>query len=128
MTGDPLEDGAAEGALEAAAKRLERAVALLEGRVRALKTDAVASAGGLFEEDRANLAAELDAEAVGKVHDVLFESVSRRRATQVSGRTGSGRMVSADGGAELIGQIRPVRIVRAMANTLAGEIISGAGE
>lgn len=61
MTGDPLEDGAAEGALEAAAKRLERAVALLEGRVRALKTDADASAGGLFEEDRANLAAELDA-------------------------------------------------------------------
>lgn len=59
MAEDPQEGGA-EGALEAAAKRLERAVGLLKGRVRALKSQAGASAGGLFEEDRAQLAQQLD--------------------------------------------------------------------
>lgn len=74
---------------------------------------------------QARIAAELDAAAVGTTHRVLFESVSRRRSSQISGRTGSGRMVSVDGDASLIGQIRPVRITRAMANTLAGEILNG---
>jgi hypothetical protein len=61
MSRDPLPDDLeANGPLEAAARRLERAVGLLEGRVQALRTDADASAGGLFEEDRSQLAAELD--------------------------------------------------------------------
>ena len=52
---------AAETALEAAAKRLERAVAMLEQRLSAKMAEAGADAGGLFDQDRARLAAELDA-------------------------------------------------------------------
>jgi hypothetical protein len=59
MADDPLEGGT-DGALEAAARRLERAIGLLEGRVQALQSEAGASAGGLFEEDRARLAHALD--------------------------------------------------------------------
>lgn len=62
MSQDPLaEDLGTDGAVEAAARRLERAVGLLEARVQSLRSDAQASSGGLFEEDRANLAEELDA-------------------------------------------------------------------
>jgi hypothetical protein len=61
MARDPLADDVeTDGALEAAARRLERAVGLLEARVQSLRTDADNSAGGLFEEDRSQLAEELD--------------------------------------------------------------------
>jgi len=55
------EEPGAGGALEAAIQRLDRAVAQLERRMGALVTQAQGSNGGLFEQDRANLAAELDA-------------------------------------------------------------------
>ena len=47
-----------ESALELAAKRLERAVHVLEQRLAERLKDA--GAGGLFDQDRANLAAQLD--------------------------------------------------------------------
>ena len=50
-----------EGALELAARRLERAAALLEQRVAQRIAAANAGAGAAFEEDRARLAAALDA-------------------------------------------------------------------
>ncbi|WP_334161752.1 DUF4164 family protein [Phenylobacterium sp.] len=49
---------AGESALELAAKRLERAVAMLEQRLAERLKDA--DTGGLFDQDRARLAAELD--------------------------------------------------------------------
>ena len=49
-----------ESALELAAKRLERAVHVLEQRLAEKLRQAGADAGGLFDQDRANLAAELD--------------------------------------------------------------------
>jgi hypothetical protein len=49
-----------ESALETAAKRLESAVHVLEQRLAARLKEAGAQAGGLFDQDRANLAAELD--------------------------------------------------------------------
>lgn len=55
-------DGEGSGGIEAAAKRLERAVALLEAQVRSLADRAEGGgAGGLFDHDRAKLASELDA-------------------------------------------------------------------
>ncbi len=48
------------GGIEAAAQRLERAVALLEVQVRALAERAEGGEGGLFDHDRAKLAEELD--------------------------------------------------------------------
>ena len=49
-----------DSALEIAAKRLERAVFLLEQRLGERLKEAGAEAGGLFDQDRAKLAAELD--------------------------------------------------------------------
>ncbi|WP_041373677.1 DUF4164 family protein [Phenylobacterium zucineum] len=49
-----------ESALDLAAKRLERAVHVLEQRLAEKLRQAGAEAGGLFDQDRANLAAELD--------------------------------------------------------------------
>jgi hypothetical protein len=50
----------AEGAIELAARRLERAVALLEQRIAQKLAEASAGAGTAFDEDRARLAAALD--------------------------------------------------------------------
>lgn len=49
-----------ESALDLAAKRLERAVHVLEQRLAEKLKQAGAEAGGLFDQDRAKLAAELD--------------------------------------------------------------------
>ncbi len=54
-------DTEAGDALEAAASRLERALSLLASRVEALSGQANSSEGGLFDQDRSQLAAELDA-------------------------------------------------------------------
>lgn len=51
---------ASESTLELAAKRLERAVLMLEQRLAERLRKAGAEAGGLFDQDRAKLAAELD--------------------------------------------------------------------
>ncbi len=80
MSRDPLADDlGTDGALEAAARRLERAVGLLEARVQSLRTDADASSGGLFEEDRAQLAAELD-QARGRERDLSEAGVEASAA------------------------------------------------
>jgi hypothetical protein len=49
-----------ESALDTAAKRLESAVHVLEQRLAARLKEAGAEAGGLLDQDRAKLAAELD--------------------------------------------------------------------
>lgn len=70
--------GEAEGsALDLAARRLERAVAMLESRMGEKMATASAEAGGLFDQDRARLAAELDA------------SRSRERALEEAGAQAS---------------------------------------
>jgi hypothetical protein len=50
-----------DSALEVAAKRLETALHVLEQRLSRRLQEASAEAGGLFDQDRAKLAAELDA-------------------------------------------------------------------
>jgi hypothetical protein len=55
------EEPGAGGALDAAIQRLDRAVAQLERRMGALMIEAEGSNGGLFDQDRAKLAADLDA-------------------------------------------------------------------
>lgn len=55
MTGE-----AGDSALDLAAKRLERAISMLESRMADRVAQASAAAGGLFDQDRAKLAAELD--------------------------------------------------------------------
>ena len=50
-----------EATLEAAIKRLEQALAVLDGQVNALSGRAEGAEGGLFDQDRSQLASELDA-------------------------------------------------------------------
>jgi hypothetical protein len=50
-----------DSALEVAAKRLETALHVLEQRLSRRLKEAGAEVGGLFDQDRAKLAAELDA-------------------------------------------------------------------
>ena len=59
MADEPKET-AEDDPLEAAALRLERALAVLDGRVKQLAGRAEGNAGGLFDFDRSKLAAELD--------------------------------------------------------------------
>lgn len=49
-----------DSALDLVAKRLERALHVLEQRLSQRLKDAGADAGGLFDQDRAKLASELD--------------------------------------------------------------------
>jgi hypothetical protein len=65
------------GALDLAVRRLERALAVLEQRMSERVREAGAEAGGLFDADRARLAAELDA------------SRSRERALEEAGAQAS---------------------------------------
>lgn len=55
-----IRDPASESAIDQAARRLERAIALLEQRLGETRGRAGLGAGGLFDQDRAKLAAELD--------------------------------------------------------------------
>lgn len=62
-------DAGREGRLDLAIRRLERATTLLEQRLAHRLAEAGATAGGLFDRDRAQLAADLDA-ARGREHDL----------------------------------------------------------
>jgi len=68
------------GALEAAIQRLDQAVAQLDLRLADLSAKAEGSNGGLFEEDRAQLAADLDA------------SRGRERELEAAGQQASGAL------------------------------------
>jgi tRNA-2-methylthio-N6-dimethylallyladenosine synthase len=62
---------------------------------------------------------------VGRVEEVLVDSVSRRRTTELSGRT-AGNIVVNFAGAAGIGERLPIRIERAGPNSLWGRIATSA--
>jgi tRNA-2-methylthio-N6-dimethylallyladenosine synthase len=64
---------------------------------------------------------ELNQAAVGHVHEVLVDSVSRRRIHQVAGRTTGNTVVNLPGSHEWLGRTLPVKILRAGPNSLSGE-------
>jgi tRNA-2-methylthio-N6-dimethylallyladenosine synthase len=79
----------------------------------------------------ARLQAQLDAQAravsegmVGTSERVLVESVSKRSAAELSGRTGNNRVVNFPAGDELIGSFAQVRVTAALSHTLRGELVS----
>jgi hypothetical protein len=89
-----------ESALEIAARRLENAVHVLEQRLAARLKAAGAEAGGLFDQDRAKLAAELDAararereleEAGAQASEALGRAISEIRAV-MNGHAPSGEL------------------------------------
>ena len=64
---------------------------------------------------------------VGSTVEVLADSVSRRRETELSGRTTGNTVVNFPGRAELVGQLVAVTIRRAGPNSLWGERRDGGG-
>ena len=91
----------AEGAIELAARRLERAVALLEQRIAQKLAVASAGAGTAFDEDRARLAAALDdararerelEEAGEAASQALARAIAEIRATLGQASQGAGAL------------------------------------
>ena len=75
-----------------------------------------------LQEAQKRIQAQLLQAMTGTVEEVLVDSISRRRGTEVSGRTSGNTIVNFAGGAELIGQLVPVRITDATPNALRGEL------
>ena len=84
---------ASETALDLAAKRLERALHLLEQRLAVRLKDASEGADGLFDQDRAKLAAELDQararereleEAGAEASEALGQAITEIRAAMTA--------------------------------------------
>jgi tRNA-2-methylthio-N6-dimethylallyladenosine synthase len=61
---------------------------------------------------------------VGGVFGVLVDSLSRRRATELSGRTSGNVVVNFPGQADLFGSVRPIKIQRAGPNSVWGEAVA----
>jgi len=60
---------------------------------------------------------------VGSVQRVLVESLSRKDANELAGRTDNNRIVNFVGNARLINKFVDVRIVESLSHTLRGEIV-----
>jgi len=61
---------------------------------------------------------------VGGVFGVLVDSLSRRRATELSGRTSGNVVVNFPGQADWFGSVRPIKIQRAGPNSVWGEAVA----
>jgi tRNA-2-methylthio-N6-dimethylallyladenosine synthase len=70
------------------------------------------------------MAAAISADMVGNIERILVEKPSRKRADQLSGRTGNNRVVNFDADPALIGQFVDVRITEALPNSLRGELVA----
>ena len=71
------------------------------------------------------MAREFSNAMVGSIQKVLVSCYSKKRKTQLCGRTENNRVVNFDGDAELIGEIHRVKITQAMSNSLRGTLIKG---
>jgi tRNA-2-methylthio-N6-dimethylallyladenosine synthase len=60
----------------------------------------------------------------GYVEEVLVEGRSKQNAQDVTGRTRSNKIVNFEGDLSLVGKLVPVRITKACAHSLRGEIVS----
>ena len=68
-----------------------------------------------------DIQSELHQGLVGQTIEVLADAASRRRDTELSGRTSGNTVVNFPGTASLIGQLLPITIRRAGPNSLWGE-------
>lgn len=66
---------------------------------------------------------KLSEDYIGRVFEVLVEDVSPKTENKICGRTESGRLVTFDGGAELIGQFVNVKIDESRSASLFGKIV-----
>jgi tRNA-2-methylthio-N6-dimethylallyladenosine synthase len=87
-----------------------------DGVSEAEKTDRIMT----LQAAQKRIQAELLQAMTGTVEEVLADAISRRRTSEVSGRTSGNTIVNFAGGPELIGQLVPVRITEAAPNSLRG--------
>jgi tRNA-2-methylthio-N6-dimethylallyladenosine synthase len=66
---------------------------------------------------------EINEGLVGRVEDVLVDAASRRRSTELSGRTSTNVVVNLPGDASWIGRVLPVRIERAGPHSVWGQAV-----
>jgi tRNA-2-methylthio-N6-dimethylallyladenosine synthase len=71
--------------------------------------------------------AELYGAAVGTIETVLVDSVSRRRDTDLAGRTEGNTVINFAGPSSWIGALVPVRVAQAAPNSLRGEAVVAGG-
>jgi tRNA-2-methylthio-N6-dimethylallyladenosine synthase len=65
---------------------------------------------------------------VGRIEEVLVDSRSRRRESELSGRTSGNTVVNFPGEAEWLGKLVPVRILAANPNSLKGAALDSDGD
>jgi tRNA-2-methylthio-N6-dimethylallyladenosine synthase len=68
-------------------------------------------------------AGQISRSMVGTTQRVLVEGHSRKSSSELSGRTENNRVVNFEGPVELIGRLIEVEIVKALNNSLRGEIV-----
>ncbi len=87
------------------------------------KTERIVALQGL----QRDIQTRLNAEMLGQVVDVLVDAASRRRDTELSGRTSTNVVVNLPGPAEWIGSTRRVRIERSGPHSVWGREFDTAG-
>lgn len=101
-------------------KRSGTAAALMEGQLsKEVKRERIVR----LIELQNNITQEINQSMVGRTETVLVEALSARNPSHISGRTGSSKMVSFEGGSELIGQFTKVLITQAKKTTLFGKLV-----
>jgi tRNA-2-methylthio-N6-dimethylallyladenosine synthase len=74
-----------------------------------------------LQQTQKGIQGELLTAMVGRTFEVLVDSLSRRRDTELAGRTSGNTIVNFAGSSDLIGQLVSVRITEAGPNSLRGE-------
>jgi tRNA-2-methylthio-N6-dimethylallyladenosine synthase len=70
------------------------------------------------------MAAEISQSMVGSVQQVLVEGPSKKDPNELCGRTENNRMVNFAANPRLVGQVVPVRITKALSNSLRGQVVT----
>jgi tRNA-2-methylthio-N6-dimethylallyladenosine synthase len=78
----------------------------------------------ILQEIQKEMTLRKNRELEGRVEEVFVEGMSKQSTQDVTGRTRSNKVVNFEGDLDLVGKLVPVRIVKAYAHSLRGEIVS----
>ena len=90
--------------------------------------DAKARRLALLQEHQKDIQQDLHAGMVGSSVEVLVDSLSRRRETELSGRTSGNTIVNFPGAAALVGTLVQVHIERAGPHSVWGQVVTDAAD
>jgi tRNA-2-methylthio-N6-dimethylallyladenosine synthase len=78
----------------------------------------------ILQEMQRGITIQKNEELEGRAEEVLVEGRSKQSTQDVSGRTRSNKIVNFEGDLNLVGKLIPVRITKAFAHSLRGEIVA----